>query len=204
MYSYIINKTKNNDFGRFENYMHFHERTEKDYDKIINCNTKEKEDTFWQKLYEFVFEEYGTNLDNKKESREFLDLFPQHKLKCSFPEVIEVLECCRNRKLFLGIISDSGPYLRDSIIPLGIDSYFSRYVASSEVGVMKPDPGIFKAAIKDLDIEPSECLFVDDTKDEADGARDFGFLSLYLNRKNKSNIADKWEINNLNGILSYL
>jgi len=204
MYSYIIEKTNNATFGRFENYMHFHERTEREYQEILCCNTKEKADVFWQKLYEFVFEEYGTGLDCEKEAREFLIKYPQHRLKSIFPEVVEVLEYCQKKNLYLGIISDCDPYLEDSITPLGIGKYFSRYIAAAEVGVMKPDPKIFMAAIKGLNLKPSECLFIDDTKDEVDGAREFGFRSLHINRRNRANEKQEWEIEDLKQIYKYL
>ena len=184
--------------------MYFHDKTGKAYIDMLYCNTKKKEDTFLQKLYEFVFAEYGNNLDAEKEAKTFLKLFPQHKNKSLFPEVIEVLETCKSKNMFLGIISDCGPYLKDSIIALNIDSYFSRYIAAAEVGAMKPDKQIFDAAIHGLGIEPNECIFIDDNLEEANGAREYGFLSFHINRQTKADKEKEWEIDDLTEILNYI
>jgi len=52
--------------------------------------------------------------------------------------------------------------------------HFDDYVLSYEVGVMKPDPGIYREAIKRADGRASECVFVDDVEENVAGARSEG------------------------------
>jgi epoxide hydrolase-like predicted phosphatase len=58
-----------------------------------------------------------------------------------------------------GLLSNSwgNDYPRD-----GWEDMFDAVVISGEVGMRKPEPRIFEHAVKLLDLEPQECVFVDD------------------------------------------
>ena len=45
---------------------------------------------------------------------------------------------------------------------------------SFEVGVRKPEPGIYLAALTALDADPADAVFVDDQTEYCDGARALG------------------------------
>jgi putative hydrolase of the HAD superfamily len=78
-----------------------------------------------------------------------------------YPEVIEVLE--RLRPSFqLAIVSNFDGRLRVVLERLGIAKYFGRVFVSSEMGADKPDPEIFRRALKLLDLQPAEVLHVGD------------------------------------------
>lgn len=74
----------------------------------------------------------------------------------------------------------------------------------SLVGVGKPDPRIFEAAVDSLGVDPKSCLYVDDTLEEAEGAREFGFTSLYLDGKRTSPCYGQWTIGNLKHLVEYV
>lgn len=52
--------------------------------------------------------------------------------------------------------------------------YFDTLVLSSEVGLIKPDPGIYRIAADRLDIRPEEAVFVDDLVKNVEGAKATG------------------------------
>ncbi|HSX45206.1 MAG TPA: HAD-IA family hydrolase [Candidatus Saccharimonadales bacterium] len=54
------------------------------------------------------------------------------------------------------------------------DEYFDFAAASSEIGYTKPDPEAYQIVCQKLGVEPSECVFIDDMKSLADGARAVG------------------------------
>lgn len=51
---------------------------------------------------------------------------------------------------------------------------FQWAILSYEVGVMKPEPGIYEAAIKKAGVEPHEIFFTDDRLENVEGAKALG------------------------------
>ncbi len=49
--------------------------------------------------------------------------------------------------------------------------HFDDFVLSYEVGVLKPEPGIYQAAVARAGCRPQECFFTDDVRENVDGAR---------------------------------
>lgn len=52
--------------------------------------------------------------------------------------------------------------------------HFDAFVLSYEVGAMKPDPRIYRAAIEAARCQPQECFFTDDIPEYVEGARQAG------------------------------
>ena len=55
---------------------------------------------------------------------------------------------------------------------------FDKHFFSCEIGMSKPDPGIYVHCLKELDIDPDQCLFIDDSEENVVAARKFGINSL--------------------------
>ncbi len=55
---------------------------------------------------------------------------------------------------------------------------FDVYVNSAEVGLVKPDPAIYRLVLGRLDAAPAEAVFVDDTVRNTDGARALGMHTI--------------------------
>ena len=119
-----------------------------------------------------------------------------------FPETVEVLEYFHSHGYKMGVISDTSPSLEYTLQQLGIAKYFTSFTASSLVGVGKPSPIIFNAALKAQGVSAEESLYVDDYKPEADGAREQGFTSFYIDRT--CNNSDSWSIQNLKQLISFV
>ena len=106
-----------------------------------------------------------------------------------FTETVEVLEYFNNHGYKMGVISDTSPSLEYTLQQLDIAKYFTSFTASSLVGAGKPSPIIFNAALNAQGVLAQESIYVDDCKVEADGAREQGFTSFYIDRS--GNNADK-------------
>lgn len=102
-----------------------------------------------------------------------------------YPETVQVLEYLKEHGYKMGVISDTSPSLEFSLNQLGIGKYFSSFTASSLVGAGKPDPIIYKAALDAHGAAAEECIYVDDCREEADGAGKLGFTSFWLDRTGK-------------------
>jgi REG-2-like HAD superfamily hydrolase len=101
-----------------------------------------------------------------------------------FPEVPGVLAALRDRGLRLGVVSNWDPRLPDLLESLGLAQSFDAIVYSSEVGVEKPDPRIFRSALDRLGVPPEAALHVGDGKvEDAEGAAAAGLHALLLDRR---------------------
>ena len=58
------------------------------------------------------------------------------------------------------------------------DEIFDAVVISGEVGMRKPEPGIYRHAAKLLDLEPEACVFVDDLGTNIKGAVQVGMVGV--------------------------
>lgn len=78
---------------------------------------------------------------------------------------VELLSSIKERGLSIGLISDvawglpSEFPMRD-IRHFGLDAYFDDYVFSTDVGLRKPHPKIFKIALSNLGVDASEAMYV--------------------------------------------
>ena len=95
------------------------------------------------------------------------------------PDILPVLAALRARGLKLGIISncfsEEAAVLRQSIFAPQFDAMCLSY----ELGVMKPDPAIYRHCMKMLDVAPDECLFIGDGGSrELEAARKLGMTAV--------------------------
>ena len=56
----------------------------------------------------------------------------------------------------------------------GLRPLFTAFFSSSFLGMMKPDPAIFRVAVRVMQEDPMACLFVDDRQENVEAARGTG------------------------------
>jgi epoxide hydrolase-like predicted phosphatase len=59
-----------------------------------------------------------------------------------------------------------------------LQACFDVVMVSAEVGLIKPDPQIYRLTAERLGVEPSECVFIDDIEPLVDGARAVGMQGI--------------------------
>lgn len=99
-----------------------------------------------------------------------------------YPDVVPVFAGLRKAQIKLGLCSNlAKPYAApvQSLLPHELDAY----AWSFEIGAVKPDPLIYMAVCRSLEVEPNEALFIGDTE-EADylGPRAVGMHAMLLDR----------------------
>jgi putative hydrolase of the HAD superfamily len=62
----------------------------------------------------------------------------------------------------------------------GLLDLFDDVVVSAEVGLAKPDPEIFRVAVKRLGLAPEQCVFVDDWDVNVNAAREVGMSAVHF------------------------
>jgi epoxide hydrolase-like predicted phosphatase len=90
--------------------------------------------------------------------------------------MIEALRRARAAGLKTGLISNSwgrGRYDRDSFAEL-----FDGVVISGEVGLHKPQPEIFRLGADRVGLAPEQCVFVDDLRENCEGAEAVGMIAV--------------------------
>lgn len=161
----------------------------------------ESEMAFWPRYYRELLVWAGVTEALEARAREMFDATWLKNLKL-FPETIEVLEYFRSRGFRMGVISDTSPSLKLTLEAVGIGHYFGCAVCSDLVGVSKPDPKIYQAALDALGVKAEESLYVDDYDVEADGARKMGFTAFHIDRSRPG--AGGWRIGSLKAIVDFV
>lgn len=79
-----------------------------------------------------------------------------------YPEIRSVLSKIRAAGLQLGVISNLAFPYKKPFLDLGISDLFDETIFSFEVGLMKPDPRIYRLMLERLQIASSEVIMVGD------------------------------------------
>jgi putative hydrolase of the HAD superfamily len=92
------------------------------------------------------------------------------------PEMVDAVKGLRAGGLRTGLVSNSWSvdhYDRDLLAQL-----FDEVVISAEVRMHKPQPEIYRLAAEGLGVEPKACLFVDDLRENCEGAEAVGMTAI--------------------------
>lgn len=114
-----------------------------------------------------------------------------------FPDVEDTLRKVRARGFHVGVLSNWDDRLRTLLDRLGLAQCFDSLTISCEVGVEKPNAGIFLAALRVADVSAEEAIHVGDNYEEdVRGAEAVGMRALLVNRHPgaSAGIPDLWEI----------
>ena len=96
----------------------------------------------------------------------------------SLPVVHEL----RDRGVKTALVSNCSHSTRGIVDRLGLAEAFDHVVLSFEVGLRKPDPAIYREALRRLDVEPARAVFVDDQPAYCDGAAAVGIETYLIDR----------------------
>ena len=77
-------------------------------------------------------------------------------------ESIELLKKLREKGILTGLITNTFSDERDLIVASPLYPLFDVAMISYDTGLYKPDPAVFQAMIKALNVKPEECLYVGD------------------------------------------
>jgi putative hydrolase of the HAD superfamily len=117
----------------------------------------------------------GTLLDME---REFSETGVEY-WEDSLPVVREL----RSRGVKAALISNCSHSTRRVVDRLRIGEEFDEILLSFEVGIHKPDPGIYREALRRLDdVSPDRAVFVDDQPAYCDGAAALGIETFLIDR----------------------
>ncbi len=144
---------------------------------------------WWRELVNRVLDQVSPGLDELDRDAFFegaYSHFAEAGVWDLYPEVSEVLAALHGR-FNLAVISNFDGRLRMIFEHLGISKFFSHIFLSSELGADKPDPEIFRRALRLSGTQPNETLHVgDDPERDWKGASQAGLPIFQLERPRNS------------------
>jgi putative hydrolase of the HAD superfamily len=156
---------------------------------------------WWRELVDLVLDQVAPSL-SEFDRDNFFEIAYEHFAEAGvwelYPEVVDVLEKLQPR-FQLGVISNFDGRLRFILGHLGISKYFAYVFISSELGADKPDPELFRRALKFIDLKPNEVLHVgDDSERDWKAASEAG-LSIFRLDRQKNSLLDLLTTSTTNG-----
>lgn len=119
---------------------------------------------------------------NKKNLQRMQEIWMNSGIKTKiFEDVIPVLKELK-REYKLGLISNTDCYYLDFFKDLFM--MFDSVSLSCDVGLLKPDPEIFKLIVNRLGVKPEEAIMIgDNLKDDVEGAKSIGMEAILIKRE---------------------
>lgn len=142
-------------------------------------------------LYDHLEDKYGTTVDEE----EFLDVYDEHARQI-YGEEAELLDSfgatvdrARERGAKVGLVSSSPVrWIELAFDRWDVADRFDAVVSADQVDHGKPDPDVYLAAAEELDVDPGDCVAVEDSAHGIDAANEAGMRTVGL--RTPSNDAD--------------
>jgi putative hydrolase of the HAD superfamily len=137
---------------------------------------------FWTGFYRDVLAGLGHTADGYLVDALF-EAFSDPATYRLFDDVRPALDELDGRGLRLGVVSNFEPWLQDVLALEGIADRFAAVAISGVLGVAKPDPQIFKAALAEAGADPAATVHVGDQPgNDVAAARAVGITPVLIDR----------------------
>jgi putative hydrolase of the HAD superfamily len=142
---------------------------------------------FWLDFWAEGFRRVGVpNADALVFADELLDSANGGNFQSVFEDTVPALQALKARGKQLGIISNWSPNCEPLLRNLGLADFFDFFVVSGILGIEKPDPRIFHAAIQISGHAVSELVYVGDSIfHDVEGARSVDMDAFLIDRANR-------------------
>ncbi|MFC0214384.1 HAD-IA family hydrolase [Paenibacillus chartarius] len=129
--------------------------------------TPETDRAFWVNVYDHILRSLDLHRELNDDDvhrccHELYDIFTASSSYALFDDVKECMEELHRRGMRLGIVSNFAPTLKSILEDKGILHLFDPVIVSTEVGLEKPDPAIFRLALEQCGLPAGDVLYVGD------------------------------------------
>lgn len=104
-----------------------------------------------------------------------LERYADHKIQ---PGIVDLIQSVATKYRVVLLSNASAEQLLPVMKHLGLDRLFEKIFVSSNLKLIKPDPEAYLAVMKDLGVEPQECVMIDDAKRNIDSATALGMQGI--------------------------
>lgn len=94
--------------------------------------------------------------------------------------VLDLVDSIRKKGYKTGLLSNNSVEAAMVMRSTGIDSHFDVFMVSAVIGLMKPDPSLYNLFAKELDIQMSELIFIDDSQRSLSSAQECGYTPIHF------------------------
>ncbi len=144
------------------------------------------EEKLWARFLYRLLKKTGHSV-TEEEITHIEDLFAEnyHPTSTLMPGAKEILETLRSYPVVLGVLSNRHKSFEDELNALGIREYFDFLLAAGEIGVWKPHPQIFLAALERAgNISPRRAVYIGDNYfADVKGAQNVGMHAILIDNK---------------------
>jgi len=138
---------------------------------------------FWHGYYLEILDALGHEGDREALAGALFESFTDPAAYKLFGDARPTLEALAERGVKLGVISNFEPWLQTVLELEGVSHLFAAVAISGVVGVAKPEPGIFLAALDQAGVEAASSLHVGDHPGmDVVGARAVGMTGVLIDR----------------------
>jgi putative hydrolase of the HAD superfamily len=139
--------------------------------------------SFWLGFYRGTLVELGHRGDGAALAEALYQTFSDPATYKLFPDVRPALAALAGRGVKLGVVSNFEPWLEEVLALEGVDGHFSAVAISGKLGVAKPEPGIFLAALEQAGAAPEATVHVgDQLVNDVEAAMAVGITPVLLDR----------------------
>lgn len=162
----------------------WHEFNAKNIPSLRKAHCSEKnEKKWWKSVVSEVFSHFPPIKNFDAFFEELYEIFASPIVWRLYPEVQSVLKKLKKDGYILGVVSNWDSRLIKILEGLKLRKTFDLIVISALVGTAKPDPKIFKIALKKAGVKPEEALHIGDRyQDDYFGAKSAGIIPVLLSR----------------------
>jgi len=180
------------------------------FEGMIRLSRRTHREACFEHVLNYLLLEWQIDLGGKTTVQELLtvyykEIFAPRKL---YPDVLPALQFLKAAGVKMAVVSNTtNPgFIKDAErVSQGLDSFFEFSIYSSDVPYRKPHPSIFDLAVKRLELQPADILFVGDTLEmDVAGPQAVGMKAAWLNREKEAlsnGIPPDYEINSLMELL---
>ena len=194
-------KCKSKIGDKWESFASFWRTTQLEYTWLRSLMKRHKD--FWDITEDSLDKSMKTFNIDKSIKNELLSLY---KILSPYPEVKQVLENLKKKKLKLAILSNGTPALLNELVTRNnLNNLFDDLFSVEAVKVYKPHSKVYDLPIKKYNVKPKEITFLSSNTWDVAGGGNYGYNSIWVNR-NKSHFDNldylpKNEIVNLTQLL---
>ena len=197
-------KCKDKIGNKWEAFSSFWRTTQLEYTWLRSLMERHKD--FWDITEDSLDKSMKTFNIDKSIKNELLSLY---KILSPYPEVKQVLENLKKKKLKLAILSNGTPALLNELVTRNnLNNLFDDLFSVEAVKVYKPHSKVYDLPIKKYNVKPNEITFLSSNTWDVTGGGNYGYNSIWVNR-NKSHFDNldyqpKNEIGNLSQLLDII
>ena len=175
-------KCKDKIGNKWEGFANYWRTTQLEYTWLRSLMKRHKD--FWQVTEESLDKSMKTYEIDSSMRNELLNLY---KILSPFKEVPEVLKSLKDKNFKLAVLSNGTPSLLNELVKSNnLENIFDDIFSIEKVGVYKPDSKVYDIPIKKYNIKKNEVAFLSANTWDISGGGNYGYNSIWVNRKNNT------------------